>query len=234
MLYFSQTRYRQGIGAKFSPVAWMSLLLLICVVWGVRSGAWAQGSVGSVTAISGSADLVRNGHKMKVTLAMAVLTGDRLTTGHDSLLTLTFADNSRLLLSGSTTITINPGLVGTPSSSITRVGLLGGQLRSIINRGLRSAGVGFEVRTQNAIAGVRGTIFETKYVAGTPCPGFPDCKRYTDVGVYRGRVEVRNPLNPSAAPVIVGEGYETTVPCEEPPATPSPLGMSELTSPAYR
>jgi hypothetical protein len=83
------------------------------------------------------------------------------------------------------------------------------------------------------VVGVRGTDFTTKYVAGKPCPGFPQCLRYTDVGVYKGIVEVSNPTNPKAAAVRVSSGYETTVPCELPPAKPGPLGMGDLTAPGY-
>jgi hypothetical protein len=155
-------------------------------------------------------------------------------TGHDGRLTITFGDSSTLAVGESATIVVNEGLSRPPTSGISRVGLLSGHLRSIVNAGLRGLTTDFEVRTPNAIIGVRGTEFETAYIAGTPCPGFPNCTRYTDVGVYKGRVEVRNPLNPHAAPVIATAGYETTVPCEEPPAVPSPLGMEQMLSPAYR
>ena len=206
------------------------VLLVLSQSW---SAARAQNSVGVVTAIDGEAEVVRNGQTLKVTLAMTVESNDKLVTKREGRLTVTFGDNSRLVVGPSTSIVINDGVSGA-SSSISRVGLLGGRLRSIVDLGLRGAGHGFEVRTPNAVMGVRGTEFEVAYIAGTPCPGFPDCLRYTDVGVYKGRVEVSNPLNPKAAPVLATAGYETTVPCEEPPATPSPLGMNELLSPAYR
>ena len=135
---------------------------------------------------------------------------------------MTFGDNSRLMLNEASSIVINEGVAGGGNAGISKVGLLGGHLRSIVNLTLRGVGPSFEVRTPNAIVGVRGTIFETAYIEGTPCPGFPDCLRYTDVGVYKGRVEVSNPLNPKAAPVIAGEGYETTVPAKNPQPRPRP------------
>ena len=187
-----------------------------------------------VTAIDGDASLVRDGQTSKVTTAMAVQTNDQIATSREAHLTVTFGDHSRLLVGASTTIVLNQGLIGGSGSGISRVGLLGGKLRSIVNLGLRRSSPGFEVRTPNAVMGVRGTEFEVAYIAGTPCPGFPDCLRYTDVGVYKGVVEVSNPLNPKAAAVTATAGYETTVPCEEPPAKPSPLGMNEMLSPAYR
>lgn len=208
-----------------------TLLLELAAPW---SASWAQNAVGIVTAIDGDASLVRNGQTSKVTTAMAVQTNDQIVTSREAHLTVTFGDHSRLLVGASTTIVLNQGLIGGAGSGISRVGLLGGKLRSIVNLGLRRSSQGFEVRTPNAVMGVRGTEFEVAYIAGTPCPGFPDCLRYTDVGVYKGVVEVSNPLNPKAAAVTATAGYETTVPCEEPPAKPSPLGMNEMLSPAYR
>lgn len=212
------------------------LLFTLIVAMCLRGAAMGQGGagVGLVTAIEGNATIVRNGGSLKVTQAMALETNDKLITGGDGHVTITFGDNSSLALGPSTSIVINEGVAGGTPSTITRVGLLGGHLHSIINAGLRASGGSFEVHTPNAIAGVRGTDFKTAYIAGKPCPGFPNCLRYTDVEVYKGRVEVSNPLNPKAAPVIATAGYETTVPCEEPPAVPSPLGMDEMLSPAYR
>jgi ferric-dicitrate binding protein FerR (iron transport regulator) len=213
--------------------------LLIVLMMGVYSAicssnaALAQGVVALVTELVGSATLIRNGQMVKVVVPMALQTNDRLVTESDAHLVVTFGDNSRLELGQSSSIVINQGLVAGATSGITRVDLMGGHLRSIVNAGLRGM-AGFEVRTPNAVAGVRGTDFDTAYIAGTPCPGFPNCLRYTDVAVHKGRVEVSNPLNPQAAPVITTAGYETTVPCEEPPATPSPLGMEQMLSPAYR
>lgn len=211
-----------------------ALLFLIAAIPVCRAlPALSQGVVGSITALHGNATLVRNGQQLKVVAPMPVQTNDKLVTGLEAHLVVTFGDNSRLEVGESSTIVINQGLIGGATSGITRVGLLGGHLRSIFNAEMRAM-AGFEVRTPNAIAGVRGTDFETTYIAGTPCPGFPDCLRYTDVAVHHGKVEVSNPLNPKAAPVIATAGYETTVPCEEPPATPSPLGMEQMLSPGYR
>jgi ferric-dicitrate binding protein FerR (iron transport regulator) len=213
----------------------LTLLFSLILVMASKRAAQAQGmaKVGLVTQTQGSATLIRGGQTMKVAPSMAVEANDKLVTGADGHLTVTFGDNSTLALGESSTIVINESVVSGQASTITRVGLLGGHLHSMFNAGLRRIDP-FEVHTPNAIAGVRGTDFEIAYITGKPCPGFPNCLRYTDVGVHKGRVEVSNPLNPKAAPVIATAGYETTVPCEEPPATPSPLGMDQMLSPAYR
>jgi hypothetical protein len=228
---------RVGRRERSAPIALgRNLLFALIVAMCLRGAAIGQGGtgVGLVSAIEGDATVVRNGRNIKVTQAMALETNDKLITAGDGRVTVTFGDNSSLALGPSTSIVINEGVTGATPSAITRVGLLAGQLHSIINAGLRASGGSYEVHTPNAIAGVRGTDFKIAYIAGKPCPGFPNCLRYTDVGVLKGRVEVSNPLNPKAAPVIATAGYETTVPCEEPPAVPSPLGMDEMLSPAYR
>ena len=78
------------------------------------------------------------------------------------------------------------------------------------------------------MVGIRGTDFETEYIAGKPFPGFPQCLRYTDVGVYQGLVEVSNPTSAQPAAVRESAGYETTLPCELPPANPSTFGLAQL------
>lgn len=219
-----------------AAAALLAALLAIC--W---PGLAQEQAAGTIAKVKGNATLVRKGRNLKVTQAMALEEDDKLVTGPDGHLTITFGDNSSLMLGESASIVIGTGAgaisqgAGTAAGGgISRVSLMGGHLHSIFNAGMRRLATGFEVRTPNAIIGVRGTEFDTAYIAGTPCPGFPNCTRYTDVGVYKGRVEVSNPLNPKARPVIATAGYETTVPCEEPPATPSPLGMDQMLAPAYR
>jgi hypothetical protein len=197
---------------------------------------WAQAPVGSVIEIEGSAQLERGGHESEVTVRMEVQVHDRLKTMAHSHLTVSLRDGSRLMLAESSSMVIDQSAVAADATTDSTIELLTGHLRSIVNITAGASGKfpNFEVHTPNAVAGVRGTEFETAYIEGKPCPGFPTCLRYTDVGVYRGIVEVSNPGNPKALPVRVAGGYETTVPCEQPPTSPAPLGMGELGAPGYR
>ena len=108
-----------------------------------------------------------------------------------------------------------------------------GHLRAVVYPTL-GATPNFEVHTPNAVVGVRGKQIRNRLYRRQAVPGFPTCLRYTEVGVYKGVVEVRNPANPKAPPVRVTQGYETTVPCEMAPSAAAPLGMSELSAPGYR
>jgi hypothetical protein len=102
-----------------------------------RRPARASDAVGSVTAMEKTATLVRNSQTTPVILAIAVETNDKLIAARDSDLTVTFGDNSSLVLDASTSIVINGGVLGAANSDISKVGLLGGRLRSIVNSGWR-------------------------------------------------------------------------------------------------
>lgn len=190
-------------------------------------------AVGTVSKLNGSVVLERHGHTSTVALSAKVLLNDRFTTSESSSITISLVGGSELDVGQASSIRIDQHLVSPrPPGRSTVIGLLSGKLHSIVPyaQAQRSS---FIVRTANAICGVRDTEFDTAYIEGKPCPGFPECKRYTDVGVVKGVVEVRSVTNPKALPVRVAEGYETTVPCEIPPSSPSPLGATELEAPGY-
>jgi ferric-dicitrate binding protein FerR (iron transport regulator) len=210
---------------------WWAILEIVLVLAFLNGEAAAQIRVGSLTGLRGGAIVERGGQSISAALAMPIMLGDELQTSARSEATIALVDGSQLTLSESSTIVIDRSMVGpTPADSV--VNLFKGKLRSIINPRNGSLPQ-FEVHTPNAVIGVRGTDFETEYIEGRPCPGFPQCLRYTDVGVYKGIVEVRNPTSAKAVSVRVSGGYKTTVPCELPPANPGPLGMGDLSAPGY-
>jgi ferric-dicitrate binding protein FerR (iron transport regulator) len=210
---------------------WWLLVELVLTLAYPTGGAAAQIQVGLLTGLRGAAIIQRGGHSIAAAMAMPIMLGDKLQTLAESEATISLVDGSQLTLSESTAIVVDQSVVGPrPTDSI--INLFKGKLRSVIN--LRAGSLpDFEVHTPNAVAAARGTDFETEYIEGKPCPGFPQCLRYTDVGVYKGVVEVRNPTSATAPSVLVSSGYETTVPCELSPANPGPLGMGDLSAPGY-
>jgi len=205
-------------------------LCLIHAIAGERC-ALAQESVGSVTELEGTAELFRAKQEFNVAIKMPVIARDKLQTMAKSSLTVTLLGGSQLRLAELSTMVIDDAAADARSN--TTISLMLGHLRAVVHTAV-GAPPHFEVHTPNAIVGVRGTEFRTAYIEGKPCPGFPTCLHYTEVGVFKGVVEVRNPTNPKAAPVRVTEGYETTVPCDLPPSSAAPLGMNELGAPGYR
>jgi hypothetical protein len=208
---------------------------LALIFAGPVTEAAAQIRAGSITEIHGNASVERAGRSSAATLQLPVLTGDKVETADQGTLTVVLVDGSRLTLSESSWIVIDRSAVNPAvADSTTRffVKLFKGTLGSLVVPAV-GASPQFEVHTPNAVVGVRGTDFQTEYIEGKPCPGFPQCLQYTDVGVYKGMVEVRNPTSLKPVVVQITSGYETTVPCELPPATPGPLGMGDLTAPGY-
>jgi hypothetical protein len=196
---------------------------------GVAGNAAAQVSAGTIKELHGTADIQRNGRSIAATPAMAVMPGDKLETLGRANVTIELLDGSQLTLSDASSVVIDRATTSVADSTIE---LFKGRLRSVVNI---AAGKlpRFEVHTPNAVAAVRGTDFDTEYIEGKPCPGFPQCLRYTDVGVSKGIVNVRNPTSSKSISVRVTAGYETTVPCELPPAPPAPLGIGDLAAPGY-
>jgi ferric-dicitrate binding protein FerR (iron transport regulator) len=202
-------------------------------LWSVYAAGANLNRVGSVTELSGTVELERNGQKSNAALLSGVLPEDVFTTQRSSSVTITLADGSELKVGQSASIRIDRDTIDARTGGhFTIIRLLRGKLHSLVPSLLNKGN--FSVLTGNAISGVRGTEFETAYTEGKPCPGFPDCLRYTDVGVYRGVVEVSSVTNRKASTVRVAEGYETTVPCEVRPSSPSPLGATELEGSGYR
>ncbi len=203
--------------------------LPVCLILACLAGnAAAQVRAGTIRELHGAGQIRRNGRVVALATGMPVFAGDRLETPRQSSVTVDLADGSQLVLSDAS-IVIGDKIANPADPTIE---LLKGKLRSIVKM-VGGKPVEFEVHTPNAAASVRGTEFDTEYIEGKPCPGFPQCLRYTDIGVYKGIVEVRNPTSSKPVTMRVAAGYETTVPCDLPPATPAPLGMGDLTAPGY-
>jgi hypothetical protein len=116
-------------------------------------------------------------------------------------------------------------VVGAGGRVNTRLSLVLGSVRSAVTSAV--GGVpNFEVHTPNAVVAVRGTKWITRYHEGTERPGFPSCKRFTDIEVYDGMVNVGSAANTSAQHVAVSAGYETTVACDAPPLEAGPIGIT--------
>jgi len=203
---------------------WTSLLFAC-----LGGNAASQVIAGTIKELRGATEVQRNGRSIAATPAMPILVGDKLETARQSSVTIELIDGSQLILSEASSVILDRAITRVADSTIE---LFKGKLRSVVNI-VAGKLPEFEVHTPNAVASVRGTDFATEYIDGKPCPGFPQCLRYSDIGVYKGIVEVRNPTSSKPISVRVGAGYETTVPCELPPANPAPLGIGDLTAPGY-
>jgi hypothetical protein len=209
----------------------VAIALLGLILTSHCAAAFAQDTVGQVTDITGSAKIERGGIEVDAAATMPIKVHDKLRTTAKSKLTVIFRDGSRLVLSESSSYTIDEYSIAATNRIRASIALWAGHLRAIVF--VAAGGTpDFQVHTPNAIAAVRGTEFETAFIADRPCPEDRTCMRYTTVGVFHGVVAVANIANP-AQTVQVSEGYETTVACEAPATSPAPLGMEEMGAPGY-
>lgn len=192
----------------------------------VTGDALAQTPVGVVTSVAGSAAIQRGANSLTPRVGVQLDQGDRLTTGADGHLEGTLSDNSQFELAEASSMALDQVTVGAGGARVgTRLTLALGALRSAVSSTV--GGVpNFEVHTPNAVVAVRGTKWNTRYQESNGRPGFPSCKRFTDVEVYEGTVEVSSVTNAAAAHQSVTAGYETTVACDAPPLESGPLGIT--------
>ena len=190
----------------------------------------ADDVAGTVTQVTGAAEIQRGGTKIAVTAGMPVQLHDQISTSAGGQLTLKMIDGSMLTLNESSKLAIDENVVSGGVRSSTTVGLLGGSLHSLVTTVARSAGgTTFKVQTPNAIAGVRGTEFTTTYTDGLARKGFGNCRQFTDVDTGSGTVVLANNPPKPGVEVAVGAGKKGTVPCAAAPILTSSGLLGSLT-----
>jgi len=134
--------------------------LLFLAIFGQQL-AVAADMVGKVVAVSGRAEVIRSSDRSRHPLAFkdAVFLNDRIVTAAASQVKLLLNDDSILKVSPTSELLVSEQVVGPGDESRTTVNLLKGKLRSIIGKKL-GGNSRFEVHTDVAVAGVRGTDSE--------------------------------------------------------------------------
>jgi ferric-dicitrate binding protein FerR (iron transport regulator) len=204
----------------------LGIVLALAMLAAAPDAAHAQAAAGSITAATGTVQIVRAGATLPAAIGTAVDLGDRVVTAAGGHVAIRLTDGSTLELGESSALVIDQQ-VAAPAQ--TRVSLFAGVVRSFVNRTVGAAAPNFEVHTPNAVAAARGTRFDTAYVSGAQRPSFGDCRSFTDVSVYDGVVHLAN-VNNLAGGVDVPAGYEATVPCMSNPTGAGPLGMTGAAS----
>ena len=125
------------------------------------TSATAQTPVATITSLTGQVGIERGGNAVVPAVGAYLDQGDRITTGSDGRISLVFTDNSEMEVGESTVSTIDEHGAGPTGAVRTRIGLLSGVVRSIVNATAGPAD--FSVRTPNAVSAVRGTRFDTAY-----------------------------------------------------------------------
>jgi hypothetical protein len=156
----------------FTTGALCSLSLAVSI--GVAAPAWSEQRVGVVTTIVGPVTVARASMPAApLKFKDDIFLRDRVTTGDDAI--------TRILLGGKVIVTARERstLVISEVPGLSTIDLTSGRIAVAVDRTRMKPGERVEVRTPNAIAGVRGTVFIVEADAGV-----------STVTVLRGLVDV--------------------------------------------
>jgi hypothetical protein len=186
------------------------VVAMLIIVTAVPS-AHAQSTVGTITQITGTATIQRNGATIAAVPNLPVMLHDRISTQANASLTIGLVDNSSLQLGESSTITIDDSVLVNGVGAPSRVGLLGGDLHTVILGAMRGSSTTFQVNTPNAIGAVRGTDWHEHYDEDEHKEA-KGCRQTTKVDVDDGTVQVCNTATPPECRDVTA-GKHTYVRC---------------------
>jgi hypothetical protein len=192
---------------KFSWIASLMVLAMLAIV-AVVPAAQAQNTVGTITQIQGTANIQRKGATIAAVPNLPVMLHDQITTDANASLTIGLVDNSSLQLGAASTITIDESVLVNGVGAPSKVGLLNGDLHTVILGAMRGSSTTFEVNTPNAIGAVRGTEWNEHYDTND----HHGCRKTTKVDVDDGTVQVCNTENPPVCKDI-HKGEHTELRC---------------------
>jgi FecR protein len=210
------TRIR--LQAQFAT-AILAVLLLFA------AAANAQTSAGTISAVSGSVEILRAGKTITAAVGTPVEVGDQLKTGAGGNVAVMLSDKSRFELGESSQMTIDAHTVGAGTAT-TRLGLSMGSLRNWVAKLASGNAANYEVHTPNAVGAARGTMYDMQYQDNVERDKFKGCKQFTDLAVYQDSVDVYNPTAPGNQHVTVHQGQRTTIPCALVPLAPIAIGAA--------
>ena len=131
--------------------------LLAALVVGARAGA--QAKTAQVSALEGKAEKARDGARFTpLSVGTGVAQGDQLRTRDDSRLELKFSDGSVLRMGPKAKVQLTEALFGGPARRKMTAKLFFGNLWAKVTSAIQGEQK-FQVETENAVAGVRGTTF---------------------------------------------------------------------------
>ena len=143
----------------------LSWLMLLWLAPAVR--AEAARPAGFVALYRGQAWVERAGQKLEPRTGLPVYQGDFLVTGRRGRLKVLFSDDALVSLGSRSRVEITRHLYDPAGGRrSTRLHMLGGKLRALVQRLVAGNQADFEVHTKNAVAGVRGTEFVVEEAAG--------------------------------------------------------------------
>jgi hypothetical protein len=160
----------------------------------VPEGLAQTAPAGIVTAVHGTATIARASSNQSNPLRFKddVFLFDRVTTGERSL--------ARILLGGRAVVTARERSILTITAvpGTATLDLESGRLLLAVAKGTMRPGESIDIKTRNAIIGIRGTVVVADFVPGQSRDGSDDATVFT---ILRGAVEVSQ-IDPVAATVV--------------------------------
>ncbi len=196
--------FRPGIFSML-PAIVIGSMLLISYFFFLSSFAMAAEAVGKFTRVEGKVDILREGAFPAITVKAQdkVYPGDIVRTKSASKAEIIFKDNTVLQIAQRSRIDISEYYSGDTSKSVIK--LSRGQVKAVVDKNvtkrisLAPDANRFEIRTPNAVAGVRGTEFHVAYD-----------RNVTTVLLKEGKVCVSNLKAPENV-ICMPPGYIVTV-----------------------
>lgn len=192
-------------------------LLTILAIMIMVTAANAQSTIGTVTQLQGVATIQRGTQTIAVMPNLPVLLHDKVSTQPGASVTIGLVDNSTLQLASDTEISIDESVLVNGVGAPSKVSLLRGSLHTLIVGAMK--GGTYVVQTPNAVSTAHGTEWDESYVEGSTRDGYQDCRKFTDVKVEDGTVNVVN-LQTGAGSQDVPAGHLATVGCGTDPVDP--------------
>lgn len=204
-------RSSQGIPSRLPTIiAGFSVLAAI-----LAPAAWASQEVGTVAGMDGTAYVWRGEKAIPAAIGTAVHIGDQLATGKPGKLRVVFQDDSVLNVSDDSRVTVDDSVFEPAQGKAKSLfGLLQGKVNAAVSEYYRRSGNTYEIRTETAVAGVRGTEFAMT---------FDPQAALTEVIGIEGVVQVHSLRDPEGDGVLVTANETTQVGRNQLPSEPSRL-----------
>lgn len=116
-------------------------------------------TVGTITALSGSASIVRDGKSLDATLGAKLQQKDSIKTSDATKVQVIFSDETIISIGKNSNFSIEEFLFDESDAPSAKFGLLSGAMRTITGKIGKVAPDKFSVKTKTATIGIRGTNF---------------------------------------------------------------------------
>jgi len=204
---------------RFAPICSLLIAAALLMLPGTFRSLQAA-EIGTLRGVTGAVDIMAGGKlpSRPVKSGDKVSSGDFIRTKSGGFAEVVYSDGTVLRISPRSRVDVGEHFSG-KSPDRSEVRLTRGKLQAVVDLQQVKTGAGvkkFEVRTPNAIAGVRGTNFFVSHE-----------RSVTGIFVQSGSVYSFNPGNPSQQ-VILTPGTLTTVHGHRSPSPPRPALPNEI------